>query len=106
MRGFMRLAGRLKLGHFPLPLEEAERIRHFLDFSSTGCATLDPCIGDGSAFNVIAADRGAIRYGIELDADRAEQARQLGCHVIYGDALNVQCPAEALSLLYLNPPYD
>jgi SAM-dependent methyltransferase len=102
----MRLAGKQKLGYFPLSLAEAERIRCFLRFPISGCAALDPCIGDGGAFHVIAGDQQAIRYGIELDAYRVEQARAVAHHVIHGDALDVHCPVESLSLLYLNPPYD
>ena len=102
----MRLAGKQKLGCFPLPLAEAERIRRFLQFPLSGYAVLDPCIGDGSAFKVIAGNPQAIRYGIELDACRVEQAREVGHPVIDGDALDVHCPVESLSLLYLNPPYD
>lgn len=102
----MRLAGKQKLGYFPLPLAEAERIRCFLQFPISGCAALDPCIGDGGAFHVIAGDQQAIRYGIELDADRVEQTRAVAHRVIHGDALDVHCPVESLSLLYLNPPYD
>lgn len=102
----MRLAGKQKLGYFPLPLEEAERIRRFLSFAVAGCAALDPCIGDGRAFHAIAGDSQTIRYGIELDAYRVEQAREVAKHVIHGDALDVHCPVESLSLLYLNPPYD
>jgi SAM-dependent methyltransferase len=102
----MRLAGKQKLGYFPLPLAEAERIRHFLQFPLSGYAALDPCIGDGGAFKVIAGNPPAIRYGIELDAYRVEQAREVDHHVIHGDALDVHCPVESLSLLYLNPPYD
>jgi hypothetical protein len=74
----MGVAGKQKLGHFPLPLAEAERIRRFLKFPISGCATLDPCIGDGGVFHAIAGDPQAIRYGIELDAYRVEQpARSL-----------------------------
>ena len=102
----MRLAGKQKLGYFPLPLAEAERIRRFLQFPLSGYAALDPCIGDGGAFTVIAGNPLAIRYGIELDACRVEQAREVAPHVIHGDALDVHCPVESLSLLYLNPPYD
>ena len=102
----MRLAGKQKLGYFPLPLAEAERIRRFLKFPISGCATLDPCIGDGGAFHAIAGDPQAIRYGIELDAYRVEQAREVTHQVIHGNALDVHCPVESLSLLYLNPPYD
>lgn len=46
------------------------------------------------------------RYGIELDAYRAERARELAETVIQGSCLDVHCPAESFSLLYLNPPYD
>ncbi len=102
----MRLAGKQKLGYFPLPLAEAERIRRFLQFPISGRSVLDPCIGDGRAFPAIAGDPQTIRYGIELDAYRVEQAREVAKQVIHGDALDVHCPVESLSLLYLNPPYD
>ena len=52
----MLLAGKQKLGYFPLPLAEAERIRRFLQFPLSGYAALDPCIGDGGAFTVIAGN--------------------------------------------------
>jgi hypothetical protein len=48
----------------------------------------------------------ADRYGIEIDAHRAEQAQALGIHTLQANTLDVRCPAEAISLLYLNPPYD
>ena len=64
----MRLAGKQKLGYFPLPLAEAERIRRFLAFPVSGCAALDLCIGDGGAFKAITGDEKVIQYGVELDA--------------------------------------
>jgi hypothetical protein len=67
----MRLAGRQRLGFYPLPIPEAERIRGFLRFSDQQCSALDPCIGDGVAFAKITSDARAFRYGIELDAHRA-----------------------------------
>jgi hypothetical protein len=88
----VRLAGKQKLGYFPLPLAEAERIRRFLQFALSGYAAPDPCIGNGGAFRVIAGNPLAIRYGIELDAYRVEQAREVGHHVIHGDALDVLLP--------------
>ena len=48
----------------------------------------------------------AHRYGIEIDANRAEQARALGIETVQANAMDVRCPPEAVSLLYLNPPYD
>jgi hypothetical protein len=102
----MRPAGKLKLGYFPLPSDEAARIRRFLRPPASQYAALDPCIGNGSAFAVIASDTLVLRYGIELDSYRAEQACQITTRAIHGDACNVHCPVESFSLLYLNPPYD
>jgi hypothetical protein len=60
----VRLTGKEKLGYFPLSLLEAELIPRFLGFPASGCATLEPCTGDGGAFAVIASDNKAVRYGI------------------------------------------
>jgi SAM-dependent methyltransferase len=102
----MRLAGRQRLGFYPLPGPEAERIRRFLPFPDKQCSTLDPCIGDGVAFAKITSEAKVLHYGIELDAYRAEQARSLATEVIQGNCFDVQCPVDSFSMLYLNPPYD
>lgn len=101
----MRLAGRLKLGFYPLPLQEAERLRLRLHYQQE-FAAVDPCVGDGVAFQRLLASANARAYGIEIDAYRAEQAAQLGVEVIQASALTVRCSVESISLLYLNPPYD
>jgi Uncharacterised methyltransferase family (DUF6094) len=101
----MRLAGRLKLGFYPLPVKEAERIRLRLQFPEE-FAALDPCVGDGVAFARLLERTGARLYGIEIDAYRADQAAQLGIQVIQTNVVTVRCPVESVSLLYLNPPYD
>jgi hypothetical protein len=87
-------------------MAEATRIRAFLRFSEEGCGAVDPCIGEGAAFAQITTGAQAHRYGIELDAHRAEQARTVTDEVIHGNCFDVQCPAESFSFLYLNPPYD
>jgi len=102
----MRLAGKLKCGFYPLPSVEAEAIRNCLEFPLAGVSALDPCIGDGAAFAAITAGTKACRYGIELDAYRAEQARVLADSVIQGSCFDVHCAVDSFSLLYLNPPYD
>lgn len=102
----MRIVARCKLGFYPLSFREAGRIRRFLMFSDEQCCALDPCVGDGVAFAEIASCEKALRYGIELDAGRAEQARTKGIDVIHGNCFDVQCPVESFSLVYLNPPYD
>lgn len=101
----MRPHGQTKLGFFPLPVAEAQRLKSRLVFPERFSA-LDPCVGDGVAFVQLLGDAPAHRYGIEIDAYRTEQARALGIETLQADAMDVRCPAEALSLLYLNPPYD
>jgi hypothetical protein len=73
----MRLAGRLKLGFYPLPVREAERIGRRLQYPAEFSA-LDPCVGDGATFSMLLKSAAAHAYGIEIDAYRAKQASQLG----------------------------
>jgi len=101
----MRPHGKTKLGFFPLPVPEAKRLRNCL-LADSDFSALDPCVGDGVAFTLLLQGTCSRRYGIEIDANRAEQARNLGIEMLQADALEVRCPPEALSLLYLNPPYD
>jgi len=101
----VRPHGKAKLGFFPLPVAEAERLRAYLSFPSEFSA-LDACVGDGIAFTHLLKATQARRYGIEIDANRAEQARSLGIDTQQANTTDVRCPAEAFSLLYLNPPYD
>ena len=102
----MRFQGKSQLGFYPLPLSEAQRIRRFLQFPDAPSSGIDPCVGDGVAFEVITSGAEVLRYGIELDAYRAEQAMQRIPNIVQGNTLEVQCPVECIGLLYLNPPYD
>lgn len=101
----MRPHGKIKLGFFPLPIAEAARLRNCLILPAEFSA-VDPCVGDGVAFTHLLKNTAAHRYGIEIDANRAEQARALGVETVHANTMDVRCAAEALSLLYLNPPYD
>ena len=101
----MRPHAKTKLGFFPLPVLEAARLKNCLAFASEFSA-LDPCVGDGVAFTRLLHGVNAHCYGIEIDANRAEQAIALGVETVQANALDVRCPPEAVSLLYLNPPYD
>ena len=101
----MRPHGKTKLGFFPLPPAETERLRSCLSFAPEFSAA-DPCVGDGVAFARLLEGTPAHRYGIEIDSNRAEQARELGIETLHANAMDVRCPAESISLLYLNPPYD
>jgi hypothetical protein len=101
----VRPHGKTKLGFFPLPAAEAERLRNCLMFAPEFSA-VDPCVGDGVAFSGLLKGAQAHRYAIEIDANRAEQARVLGIETLQANTVDVRCPAESISLLYLNPPYD
>jgi len=101
----LRIEGRIRLGYFPLPLPEAERIRKHLQLTP-GFVALDPCVGEGHALAAITAGVKGHSGGIELDAYRAEQAAVRADQVVHASTFDVHCPAESISLLYLNPPYD
>jgi len=105
-RSTLCFVGKSRLGFYPLPLSEAQRIRRLLLFPDQPSSAIDPCVGDGVAFEPITSDAEVLRYGIELDAYRAEQARQRIPNIVQGNTLEVQCPVECFGLLYLNPPYD
>lgn len=96
---------RMKLGYYPLPVEETQNIRTLL-LSSRGYSAIDPCAGDGTALVEITKDTGAHVRAIELDADRAAACAQNGIDTVHGSAFDCRVLAESCSLLYLNPPYD
>ena len=101
----MRFQGQTRLGFFPLPVPEAARLQRLLTCQEKFSA-LDPCVGDGVAFARLLQSADARLYGIEVDAYRAEQAKARGIETLHANTMDVRCPTEAVSLVYLNPPYD
>lgn len=102
----MRQQAKLKLGYYPLPPIEAPRISSVLLFPDSASSLLDPCAGTGAALSVIAPHANLRRYGIELDAFRANEAKSRLEETIHGSVFDCHAPVESFSLLYLNPPYD
>ena len=74
----------MRLGFYPLPGIEVQRIRLHLE-SPAKFAALDPCIGDGAAFHELVRGSGSVPYDVEIDAHRAEQAARLGIQVMQAD---------------------
>jgi SAM-dependent methyltransferase len=70
------------------------------------CQALDPCSGAGAALKALTAGGNVRTCGIELDAYRAAEAREVLDEVIQGSVFDTHAPVESFSLLYLNPPYD
>jgi Uncharacterised methyltransferase family (DUF6094) len=101
----VRNAGRLKLGHYALPVEEATNLRQLLIAPGLFFA-VDPCAGDGTALIEVTRDLAAQRAAIELDTDRAAAAAARGIPTTQGSTFESHLPAGSCSLLYLNPPCD
>jgi SAM-dependent methyltransferase len=101
-----RLASKVKLGYYPLPVEQGPLLRSRLSFPDAPIAALDPSCGTGAALQALTAGSQASLYGVELDANRAIAAAAAGIDTIQGNAFDVRARVERLSFLYLNPPYD
>lgn len=100
-----RSCARLKMGYYPLPPVEAQNICSLLSFSGP-CSVIDPCAGKGTALNLITAGAPVLRFGVELDTHRAEEAAETGIRMIQGNVFDAHAKVESFSVLYLNPPYD
>jgi Uncharacterised methyltransferase family (DUF6094) len=101
----MRSAARLKMGYYPLPEREGKKLRSLLSFGSPA-SVIDPCVGRGTALQLVTSDASIRRYGIELDAERARIASSKGIETIQGNTFDTIVKPESFSLLYLSPPYD
>jgi hypothetical protein len=101
----MRNVARLKMGYYPLPVVEGEKLRALLSFSQPA-SVVDPCVGHGTALKLVTSDAPVRLHGVELDADRAEAAQSSGIATLQGNAFDSLAKSESFSLLYLNPPYD
>jgi len=102
----MRSVARIKLGFYPLPVVEGERLRKLLLFPPHECAVLDPCAGEGDALVQLTEGATVVGHAVELDAQRAKACERAGLHTIHGNIFDVQAKSSSFSLLYLNPPYD
>ena len=101
-----RLRSQAKAGYYPTPDSVCGHLKQVLAIEF-GARLLDPCCGEGHTLAALAQDAGAITYGIELDHDRATEARQRIHHLLWGDALvEMRISPGAFGLVYLNPPYD
>jgi hypothetical protein len=101
----MRNAARLKMGYYPLPESEGKKLRSLLTYTQPA-SVIDPCVGQGTALQLVTRDGPVRRYGVELDAERARIASSNGIETIQGNAFDAIAKPESFSLLYLNPPYD
>ncbi len=114
----MRLAGQLKGGFYPTPPRVVDYVRKLLaPYPTWGRANrgnvmrlLDPCCGPGDALRQLADSMGRSvpveTYGVELHAERAQQAAEQLDHVLSSDLFRCSIANRTFNLLWLNPPYD
>jgi len=114
---FSRLAHNfVKAGYYPTDSVTLERIIGMLSLPSNGhVRMLDPCCGEGSALADIRQEltneaapgttTTTETFGVELDSDRAWQAKKLLDRALHTDVHDAVVKARSMGLLFLNPPY-
>lgn len=81
----MRLEAVAKAGYYPTPPSVVERVaalvRPARPTQRQVVRLLDPCCGTGAALRQLADAVGGETYGIEIEGERAQEARQTlaGC---------------------------
>ena len=104
-----RLGSQAKAGFYPTPDSVCELLKAKIIFDlEKGARLLDPCCGEGKTLSRLAGGvPNLTTYGIELDHQRAHEARSRLDKVLWGDSLSeVMVSPGSFGLLYLNPPYD
>ena len=100
-----RLGSQAKAGFYPTPDTVCQTIQQLLDIEPDA-RLLDPCCGEGRTLSALSAGIG-LTYGVELDHQRATEARSRLSRLLWGDALvEMRISSASFGLLYLNPPYD
>lgn len=101
-----RLASQIKMGFYKTPVEVVNQISKAINISDKA-RLLDTCCGTGEALKVIVSDTDSETYGVELDKERFDKAKDTLDNVVWGDAIyELICSQKAFGLLWLNPPYD
>ncbi|SRR6266481_8957702 len=103
----MRLEAQAKAGFYPTPPKVVEIIQSWIGEKKPGLRRLlDPCCGTGEPAVQMAASAGCDAYGVEINTERVQVAKNLLCKVVAGNLFSVRARPGAFSIVYLNPPYD
>ena len=103
----MRLAAQAKMGYYPTPEQVTPIIARYLKRQREGLIRiLDPCAGMGTAVKQIGDVLQAETYGIEIDLERGNHAKEILARCLITDYENTRISHGSFSLLWLNPPYD
>lgn len=103
----MRLAAQAKMGYYPTPEDVTPVIAKYLKRQRDGLIRIiDPCAGMGIAIKKIGEILRAETYGIEIDLERGNHAKEILTRCLITDYQNTRISHGAFSLLWNNPPYD
>jgi tRNA1(Val) A37 N6-methylase TrmN6 len=103
----MRLVAQAKMGYYPTPEDVTPIIANYLKRQREGLIRiLDPCAGMGTAVRYMGDILQAETYGVEIDLERGNQAKERLTWCLVTDYQNTRISHGAFSLLWLNPAYD
>lgn len=108
----MRLAGQVKGGFYAAAPQAVSHVMQYVSAENPKKTTiLDPCCGEGSAINQIAATLDVPQrstYAIELDGDRYAAARELmpDARVLGCSFFEVNITPGSIGFAWVNPPFD
>ncbi|MFT9600289.1 DUF6094 domain-containing protein [Mesobacillus sp.] len=104
------VGNKIRAGFFKTPELQGEYLSKLLKVEGSG-VWLDPTCGEGEILHQLSSghqseDCTISTYGVELDKTRAEKAKALLNHCINAPIESMVIQNDAVSMLYLNPPYD
>lgn len=108
----MRLGNDLAAGFYPTPLTEGEHLVRLLQMESERAyACFDPCCGEGTILRSFADEVRQVgiqldTYGVELDANRYNKAKEQLDVVVRSSFESMMISHDYFPLIFLNPPYN
>ncbi|WP_242057298.1 DUF6094 domain-containing protein [Guptibacillus hwajinpoensis] len=104
------IGNKLRSGFYKTPDLQGNYLSKLIEVKGD-CSFLDPTCGEGEILHQLAAavrseDCSITTYGVELDKARAQEAEQLLDNCLNAPIESMVISNDAVSLLYLNPPYD
>jgi len=74
----MRNVARLKMGDYPLPEAKGVKLRSLVSFAEPA-SVIGPCVGQGTALQLITSEAPVRRHGVEFDANARPESFSLPC---------------------------
>lgn len=108
----MRIGNDLAAGFYPTPLIEGKHLIQLLQMESERAyACFDPCCGEGTILRSFADEVKQVgiqldTYGVELDANRYNKAKEQLDVVVRSGFESMMISHDYFPLIFLNPPYN